>query len=156
LSISFQSQFYLIACTYIHLTYFDIVFCALNNAETHSEKIIKGYANRRLKEEDGKVTYEAKFTVPSSFGEVGAVGVENKYINEMYLEDIVLQGFAIGPVHFNCNSWVQPNDKRTFFTDKVYRWIQSIVALALWPEMFLIRYCQLFAAMATSYHIHPV
>ncbi|KAJ8436493.1 LOW QUALITY PROTEIN: hypothetical protein Cgig2_000478 [Carnegiea gigantea] len=87
--------------------------------KAHSEKIIKGYASRRVKEEDGKVTYEAKFAVPTSFGEVGAV-LTNNYSNEMYLEEIVLQGFTTGAVHFNCNSWVQPNDKRTFFTNKSY------------------------------------
>ncbi|KAJ8425853.1 hypothetical protein Cgig2_001539 [Carnegiea gigantea] len=88
--------------------------------KTDTEKIIKGYASRRVKEEDGKVTYEAKFVVPTSFGVVGAVGVINKYSNEMYLEEIVLQGFTTGAVHFNCNSWVQPNDKRTFFSNKSY------------------------------------
>ncbi|KAJ8426904.1 hypothetical protein Cgig2_024395 [Carnegiea gigantea] len=80
----------------------------LGSNQTHSEKIIKGHASHRVKEEDGKVTYKAKFAVPTSFGEVGAP------------EEIVLQGFTTGAVHFNCNSWVQPNDKGTFFTNKSY------------------------------------
>ena len=103
-----------------------LVFYVLNNAGTHSEKIIKGYTKHRVKIEDGKVTHEAKFEVPMSFGDVGAVGVENKHSKEMYLEDTVLQGLPTSSVHFNCYSWLEPNVKRIFFTNKVYGYMDTI------------------------------
>lgn len=71
-----------------------------------------------------RVVYLAEITVDSSFGEPGAITVINKHQKEFYLENIIVEGFACGPVHFPCNSWVQstkdhPN-KRIFFSNKPY------------------------------------
>lgn len=84
---------------------------------------IKGYAHRG-KTEGGVVKYEADLSVPSEFGEVGAVLVENEHHKEMYLADILLDGLPFGLVQFNCNSWVHAKfdnpEKRVFFTNKSY------------------------------------
>ena len=74
-------------------------------------------------EKEDEVYYEATFELPTEFGKVGAVLVENEHHNEMFLKSIVFDGFPDGPVHLTCDSWVQPKYdnpvKRVFFTDKV-------------------------------------
>jgi lipoxygenase len=69
------------------------------------------------------VQYEATLEIPTNFGNVGAVLVENEHNKEIFLKNIVLDGFPDGPVHLNCQSWIQPNHdtptKRVFFTNKV-------------------------------------
>ncbi|MCL7029484.1 hypothetical protein MKW94_017700 [Papaver nudicaule] len=71
-----------------------------------------------------QVRYECEFMVPVSFGEIGAVSVENQHHKEMFLKDIVLNGFPNGPLHINCESWVHSKfnnrDKRIFFSNKSY------------------------------------
>ncbi|KAG6632553.1 linoleate 13S-lipoxygenase 2-1, chloroplastic-like [Carya illinoinensis] len=93
--------------------------------KTESEKeTIKGYANWTSQDE-GEVKYESDFEVPADFGEVGAIFVENQHRKEMYLKDIIINGFPNGPVNLTCNSWVHskydyPDQKRVFFTNKSY------------------------------------
>lgn len=86
------------------------------------KETIKGYAHKTSQEEQ-EVKYESSFVVPADFGEVGAVLVENEHRKEMFLKDIILDGFINGPVHANCNSWVHSKfdnpQKRVFFTHKV-------------------------------------
>ena len=57
------------------------------------------------------------------FGEPGAITVINRHQQEFFMESITIEGFACGPVHFPCNSWVQSNKdlpgKRIFFSNKV-------------------------------------
>lgn len=70
-------------------------------------------------------TYEATFTVPASFGPIGAVRVVNDHYNEMLLGDVRIFPADQGPKSssatlFRCNSWIHPSrssndDKRTFF-----------------------------------------
>ncbi|GAV89574.1 Lipoxygenase domain-containing protein/PLAT domain-containing protein [Cephalotus follicularis] len=71
-----------------------------------------------------RVNYNAEFQVDSKFGVPGAITVTNKHQNEFYLESITIEGFACGPVHFACNSWVQSQKdhrgKRIFFSNKPY------------------------------------
>lgn len=93
-------------------------------SETGAEKpTIKGFAHRAGEDKDGHIIYESKFEVPPSFGEVGAILVENEHHKEMYLNDIVLDGPRNGPVNITCGSWVQSKhvnkQKRIFFTNKV-------------------------------------
>ncbi|XVE60069.1 hypothetical protein DITRI_Ditri05aG0096900 [Diplodiscus trichospermus] len=85
---------------------------------------IQAYAHR-VKQEGDDVMYEAEFKVGAEFGEIGAVIVENEHHKEMFLEDIVLDGFFNnGPITVQCNSWVHSKydnpQKRIFFTDKSY------------------------------------
>ncbi|XP_010265847.1 PREDICTED: linoleate 13S-lipoxygenase 2-1, chloroplastic [Nelumbo nucifera] len=92
--------------------------------QTGTEKeTIKGYAHTVSKNDEG-FKYEANFKVPASFGEVGAVFVENEHHKEMFLKNIVLDGFSTGPVNVNCESWVHSKfdnpQKRIFFTNKSY------------------------------------
>lgn len=67
--------------------------------------------------------YETKFTVPAGFGAVGAVLVENQHHKEIFLKDIVLEGFPDGPVNVECDSWAHSkyddSKKRIFFANKV-------------------------------------
>ncbi|WOL20189.1 lipoxygenase 5 [Canna indica] len=69
-----------------------------------------------------RVVCTAEFTVDSAFGEPGAITVLNRHHMEFFLESIVVEGFACGPVHFPCNSWVQPSrihpNKRIYFSNK--------------------------------------
>lgn len=91
--------------------------------ETNLEKkTIKGHAQGVEKKERG-VQYECTFELPSDFGNVGAVLVQHEHHKEVFLRSIVLHDVPYGPVHFTCNSWVQPMHdcpvKRVFFSDKV-------------------------------------
>ncbi|KAJ8755920.1 hypothetical protein K2173_024465 [Erythroxylum novogranatense] len=71
-----------------------------------------------------RVHYTAEFTVDSTFGVPGAITVNNKHQKEFFLESITIEGFACGPVHFPCNSWVQSKKdhpgKRIFFSNEPY------------------------------------
>uniref|UniRef100_A0A6N2NA16 Lipoxygenase n=1 Tax=Salix viminalis TaxID=40686 RepID=A0A6N2NA16_SALVM len=71
-----------------------------------------------------RVHYTAEFTVDSDFGVPGAITVSNKHQREFFLETITIDGFACGPVHFPCNSWVQSRkdhpSERIFFSNKPY------------------------------------
>ncbi|CAK9146784.1 unnamed protein product [Ilex paraguariensis] len=93
-------------------------------AETGSEKkTIQGYAHRTGNDEN-EVKYELDIEITQDFGEVGAILVENEHHKEMYLKNIVLDGFPHGTVTVTCNSWVHAKfdnpDKRIFFTNKSY------------------------------------
>ncbi|KAL5715807.1 linoleate 13S-lipoxygenase [Ranunculus cassubicifolius] len=84
---------------------------------------IKGNA-REISRTVNEIKYQCSFDVPTNFGEVGAVVVENEIINETYLNSIVLSNLPSGPVTITCNSWVHskfsnPNP-RVFFTNKSY------------------------------------
>ncbi|KAJ6945126.1 hypothetical protein NC651_000228 [Populus alba x Populus x berolinensis] len=84
---------------------------------------IRKYAHK-IDHEGEDIKYEADFVVPPDFGEIGAIFVENEHHKEMYLHDVVLDGFPAGPVHVTCDSWIHPKfdnkKKRIFFTNKSY------------------------------------
>lgn len=101
--------------------FFDYFF--FEYADTGEDKgTIKAYAHR-LSYDKNEVKYESKFVVPPGFGGVGAILVENEHHKEIYLKDIVLNGFQDGPINVTCNSWVHSKfddkTKRIFFTHKV-------------------------------------
>ncbi|KAK7849539.1 linoleate 13s-lipoxygenase 2-1 [Quercus suber] len=83
---------------------------------------IKAYAHGVSHKSD-EVKYESSFAVPASFGKVGAILLENEHHKEMYVNNIILEGFPNGPLYFTCNSWVHSKydnpHKRIFFTNKV-------------------------------------
>ncbi|KAF7849071.1 hypothetical protein BT93_L1274 [Corymbia citriodora subsp. variegata] len=101
----------------------ELVSAELDPKTGQEKGTIKGYAHKNGQNEE-EVTYECKFEVGEEFGEVGAVFVENEHHKEMYLKDIVLDGFAGGPINISCNSWVHSKydnpQKRVFFTNKCY------------------------------------
>ncbi|XVF47463.1 hypothetical protein PTKIN_Ptkin03bG0110500 [Pterospermum kingtungense] len=103
----------------------ELVSAELDPRTELEKETIKGYAHR-VKQESDDVTYEAEFKVGSDFGEIGGVLVENEHHKEMYLENIVLDGFSNGldPISIQCNSWVHSKydnpQKRIFFTNKSY------------------------------------
>lgn len=88
-----------------------------------SKAVLKDWSKKsNLKTE--RVNYTAEFVVDSNFGVPGAITLSNKHQQEFFLESVTLEGFATGPVHFPCNSWVQSaNDhpgKRIFFSNQPY------------------------------------
>ncbi|PKI74263.1 hypothetical protein CRG98_005320 [Punica granatum] len=80
--------------------------------------------SKKLNVKAERVHYSAEFTVDSNFGVPGAITVSNKHQKEFFLESMTIEGFANGPVHFPCNSWVQSRrdhrGKRIFFFNKPY------------------------------------
>ncbi|XP_055825594.1 linoleate 13S-lipoxygenase 3-1, chloroplastic [Solanum dulcamara] len=88
-----------------------------------NQAVLKDWSKKsNLKTE--RVNYTAEFVVDSNFGTPGAITVANKHQQEFFLESITIEGFACGPVHFPCNSWVQPKKdhpgKRIFFSNQPY------------------------------------
>lgn len=81
---------------------------------------MKAYARYDALDFDINVyTYKCDFDIPTDFGEIGAVMVENEYSKKIFFKNIVLNN----DVTFTCNSWVHSkydnSEKRIFFTDKV-------------------------------------
>ncbi|KAF3498415.1 hypothetical protein DY000_02055003 [Brassica cretica] len=80
--------------------------------------------SQKLKTKAERVHYTAEFTVDAAFGTPGAITIMNKHQKEFFLECITIEGFALGPVHFPCNSWVQSQndhpEKRIFFTNQPF------------------------------------
>ncbi|CAD5165103.1 unnamed protein product [Musa acuminata subsp. malaccensis] len=91
--------------------------------KTSNRAALRGWFEKKNTKAE-RVVYTAEFAVDSSFGEPGAITVLNRHQSEFFLESIVVEGFACGPVHFACNSWVQPTsvhpNNRVFFGNKPY------------------------------------
>ncbi|XP_042513709.1 linoleate 13S-lipoxygenase 2-1, chloroplastic-like [Macadamia integrifolia] len=102
----------------------ELVSSDLDSSTGLEKEKIKGYAHKVGGRKDNEVHYESKFVVPAGFGEVGGILVENEHHKEMYLKNIVLEGFPNGPVNFTCDSFVcskfDNKEKRIFFTNKSY------------------------------------
>ncbi|XP_058729962.1 linoleate 13S-lipoxygenase 2-1, chloroplastic-like [Vicia villosa] len=101
----------------------ELVSSELDPKTKLEKRRIKGYVrltNRSAQE----VKYEAEFEVPANFGEIGAILVENEHRKEIFMREIVLDGFLTGPVKFSCESWVRSKfdnpTKRVFFSNKSY------------------------------------
>ncbi|KAL5055822.1 hypothetical protein RYX36_036504 [Vicia faba] len=119
----------------------ELVSSELDPKTKLEKKRIKGYVhltNRSAEE----VKYEAEFEVPANFGEIGAVLVENEHRTEMFMREIVLDGFLTGPVKFSCESWVHSKfdnpTKRVFFSNKSYLPCETPEGLKLLREGELI------------------
>ena len=86
------------------------------------EVVLKDWSKKsNLKAE--RVNYVAEFVVDTNFGDPGAILITNNHQQEFFLDTITVEGFACGPVHFPCNSWVQSykdlQAKSIFFHNKV-------------------------------------
>uniref|UniRef100_A0A2P2MML9 Lipoxygenase n=4 Tax=Rhizophora mucronata TaxID=61149 RepID=A0A2P2MML9_RHIMU len=70
------------------------------------------------------VQYAADFTVPSDFGNPGAILITNFHGKEFYLLEIVVHGFQVGPIFFPANTWIHSRkdnpESRIIFTNRVY------------------------------------
>ncbi|RYQ89079.1 hypothetical protein Ahy_B09g095912 isoform A [Arachis hypogaea] len=75
-------------------------------AKKSNEAVLKDWS-KKINVKAERVNYTAEYMVDSNFGEPGAITVSNKHQQEFFLECITIEGFATGPVHFPCNSWVQ-------------------------------------------------
>lgn len=100
----------------------------LQKGTTLEKKTIKGYVHLTHRSAQ-EFKYEAEFEVSDSFGEIGAILMENEHHREMFIREVVLDGFLTGPVNFSCQSWVHSKydnpDKRVFFSNKVSSSISS-------------------------------
>nr|CAB3445959.1 unnamed protein product [Digitaria exilis] len=101
----------------------ELVSSELDLTETGLEKErVTAFAHKTLVEGH----FEAEFQVPSSFGPVGAVLVENEHHKEIFIKEIklVTGDDTSTAITFDCNSWVHSKfdnpDKRIFFTLKSY------------------------------------
>ncbi|KAL3840772.1 hypothetical protein ACJIZ3_025363 [Penstemon smallii] len=96
------------------------------------EAVLRDWS-KKLNLKTERVNYIAEFVVDSNFGNPGAITVVNKHQQEFFLESITIEGFALGPVHFPCNSWVQSKKdhpgKRIFFSNQPYLPSQTPVGL---------------------------
>ncbi|XP_065866881.1 linoleate 13S-lipoxygenase 3-1, chloroplastic-like [Euphorbia lathyris] len=94
-----------------------------NAPKKSKEAVLKDWS-KKLNVKTERVHYTAEFIVDSNFGLPGAITVINKHQKEFFLETITIEGFACGPVHFPCNSWVQSKKdhptKRIFFSNEPY------------------------------------
>lgn len=102
---------------------FKIFKCAgTRKPKMSKEAALRDWFNKKNVKAE-RVVYTAEFVVDSAFGEPGAITVANRHQKEFFLESITVEGFACGPVHFTCNSWIQPTrvhpDRRVFFCNKV-------------------------------------
>lgn len=100
--------------------------CLIELTETGSEKKTVAAFAHKTKKGVESITYEATFSVPPNFGEIGAVAVRNEHHEEMFLKDIVLtiDGDDSAPLIFSCNSWLHskfddPQDRIFFTSNKV-------------------------------------
>ncbi|KAK7341600.1 hypothetical protein VNO80_24536 [Phaseolus coccineus] len=101
----------------------ELVSAQLDPKTKLEKKTLEHYAHRTHQSAE-EVRYEAEFEVPESFGEIGALLVENEHHREMFVREIVLDGFELGPVRFACESWLHSKhdnpEKRVFFPNKSY------------------------------------
>ncbi|KAL7113351.1 hypothetical protein ACP275_04G056100 [Erythranthe tilingii] len=117
------------------------VWFSYNHQESGLEKAsIKSYA-RKTGKDDNETYYETSFEIPEDFGEVGAVLIENEHHKEMFLKNIVFDGFSTttnGSLEVTCNTWIHPKfdnpEKRVFFTNKSYLPSQTPTALERYRE----------------------
>ncbi|KAL3645097.1 hypothetical protein CASFOL_010277 [Castilleja foliolosa] len=110
--------------------------------ETGQEKAsITSHAHRVGKDGDD-IYYEANFDIPDDFGEIGAVIIEHDHRNEMFVKDIVFDGFKNGSINITCQSWIHYKDdnqeKRLFFSNKSYLPSQTPTGLTKYREKELI------------------
>ncbi|KAK1371588.1 Lipoxygenase [Heracleum sosnowskyi] len=70
--------------------------------------------------EEGEAGYTCTFNVGNEFGEIGGVILRNRNREEIYVKDIYLDAVPGSRIAFNCESWLQPDTERIFFTNKSY------------------------------------
>lgn len=85
------------------------------------KETIQAYAHKGSQDMDD-INYVCDFTIPRTFGEIGAVLVTNEHHKEMFLKDITFSHDDATILTINCNSWVNAKfdnpEKRIFFTNK--------------------------------------
>lgn len=81
------------------------------------------------------VDYVANLTVPSDFGQPGAIIITNLHDREFFLMEIVVHGFSGAPTFFPANSWIHSQkdnpSTRILFNNKV----RVIILRNFWYEM---------------------
>ncbi|KAJ1703441.1 hypothetical protein LUZ63_003220 [Rhynchospora breviuscula] len=104
----------------------ELVSAELDPKTGEEWKPVSAYAHKKSQDGD-EAKYEASFKVPTGFGEVGAILVENEHRKEMFLKNIVLltSNDEASKITFVCESWVHskfdnPAEKRIFFSAKSY------------------------------------
>lgn len=114
-------------CSFVALSYLTLSmvgmlsYAATGVGKRSKESFIKNWREKAWQTAD-KVQYVAEFTIPSDFGQPGAILIRNKHQAEFYLDAIALK-MPSGCVYFPCHSFVHPHAKnpaaRIFFSNKV-------------------------------------
>lgn len=102
------------------------MICCFDVADTQSgksvESSVKGWLPNPSADND-VFDYGAELTIPNDFGNPGAIIITNLHYKEFYLVQIVVHGFASGPVAFPANSWIHSHndnyDSRIIFRNQV-------------------------------------
>lgn len=114
-------------CSFVALSYLTLsmvgmlCYAATGVGKRSKESFIRNWTEKAWQTAD-KVQYVAEFTIPSDFGQPGAILIVNKHQAEFYLDAIALK-MPSGCVYFSCHSFVHPHAKnraaRIFFSNKV-------------------------------------
>lgn len=95
--------------------------------DTNSGKIAEAYGrgwSPRSSEHSHIVEYATEFTVPSDFGNPGAILITNCHSKEFYLAEVVLHGFKGGPIFFPASTWIHSRndnpESRIIFRNYAY------------------------------------
>ncbi|WOK95280.1 linoleate 13S-lipoxygenase 2-1, chloroplastic [Canna indica] len=103
----------------------ELLSAELDPETGEEKKTVQAYAHKAGQSGD-TAKYEASFSVPANFGEIGGVSVRNEHHKEMYLKDIVLKtGDGAGSVTISCRSWLHSKfdnkqDRVFFISNKSY------------------------------------
>ncbi|GLT86620.1 hypothetical protein SLE2022_047490 [Rubroshorea leprosula] len=95
----------------------------VTNSGKSVESFVRGWVPKPS-EHSHIIEYTADFTVPSDFGNPGAVLITNFQGKEFYLVEIVIHGFDGGPLFFPANTWIHSRndnpESRIVFRNQTY------------------------------------
>ncbi|GKV43462.1 hypothetical protein SLEP1_g50752 [Rubroshorea leprosula] len=95
----------------------------VTNSGKSVESFVRGWVPKPS-EHSHIIEYTADFTVPSDFGNPGAVLITNFQGKEFYLVEIVIHGFDGGPLFFPANTWIHSRndnpESRIIFRNQTY------------------------------------
>ncbi|KAK6164235.1 hypothetical protein DH2020_001099 [Rehmannia glutinosa] len=101
----------------------ELLAAELDPKSGQEKPTITSYAHK-IGTDDNETYYETVFEIPENFGEFGAVAIENEHHKEMFVKNIVFDGFSNGSIDVTCNSWIHSKfdnpEKRVFFSNKSY------------------------------------
>ncbi|KAK6164227.1 hypothetical protein DH2020_001091 [Rehmannia glutinosa] len=101
----------------------ELVAAELDPKSGQEKTTITSYAHK-IGKYGSETYYETIFEIPKDFDEVGAIAIENEHHKEMFVKNIVFDGFSNGSIDVACNSWIHSKfdntEKRVFFANKSY------------------------------------
>ncbi|KAK6164226.1 hypothetical protein DH2020_001090 [Rehmannia glutinosa] len=101
----------------------ELLAAELDPKSGQEKPTITSYAHK-IGKDDNETYYETTFEIPEDFGEVGAIAIENEHHKEMFVKNVIFDGFSNGSIDVTCNSWIHSKfdnpENRVFFTNKSY------------------------------------